>query len=276
MADAIQDLIKTVTLDVPSRRRSVLAYLLKVSKMLIHWLMQPVNWMKKRTWVGAFVLLRAAYIAMNEYGRNPFKKSLAKDHVFLTGAGSGIGRLMAIRLGKMGCKLSLSDVNMAGLQETKAQCEKNGVISSNICIFLCDVSRKDAITKGGEIARVAHGPVTLLINNAGIVSGKMTQELSDAMIEKTMQVNTIAHLHTIREFLPDMIASKRGHIVTIASMAGLAGVPGLSDYCASKYGAVAIDESVRLELSAKKLDGFIKTTCICPYLISTGMFEGAN
>lgn len=71
--------------------------------------------MKKRTWVGAFVLLRAAYIAMNEYGNNPFKKSLAKDHVFLTGAGSGIGRLMAIRLGKMGCKLSLSDVNMAGL-----------------------------------------------------------------------------------------------------------------------------------------------------------------
>ena len=52
---------------------------------------------------------------MNEFGRNPFKKSLKSDHVFLTGAGSGIGRLMAIRLGKMGCKLSLSDVNMAGL-----------------------------------------------------------------------------------------------------------------------------------------------------------------
>lgn len=55
-------------------------------------------------------------------------------------------------------------------------------------------------------------------------------------------------MHTIREFLPGMIAVKRGHIVTIASMAGLASVPGLSDYCASKYGAVAIDEAVRLEL----------------------------
>lgn len=52
---------------------------------------------------------------MNEYGHNPFKKSLKTDHVFLTGAGGGIGRLMAINLGKLGCKMSLSDVNMAGL-----------------------------------------------------------------------------------------------------------------------------------------------------------------
>lgn len=238
--------------------------------------MQPENWMKKRTWIGAFILLRAAYVTMNEYGKNPFKKSLSKDHVFLTGAGGGIGRLMAIRFGKLGCKLSLSDVNKDGLEETKAQCEKNGVMSSNIAIFICDVSSKESITAGAEVARAAHGPVSILVNNAGIVSGLMTQDLTEKMIEKTMQINTVAHLHTIKEFLPGMIQNKRGHIVTIASMAGLAGVPGLSDYCASKYGAVAIDESVRLELQAKKLDSFIKTTCICPYLISTGMFSGAN
>lgn len=55
---------------------------------------------------------------------------------------------------------------------------------------------------GANIARAAFGPVTMLINNAGIVSGKTTLELSDSMIEKTMQVNTISHLYTIREFLP--------------------------------------------------------------------------
>jgi all-trans-retinol dehydrogenase (NAD+) len=213
---------------------------------------------------------------MNEFGQNPFKKSLAKDHVFLTGAGGGIGRLMAIRLGKLGCKLSLSDVNMAGLQETKAECEKAGIVSSNITIFVCDVSKRESITAGATVARAAHGPVTILINNAGIVSGKMTMDLSDAMIEKTMQVNTISHLHTIKEFLPGMIEGKRGHIVTIASMAGMTAVPGLSDYCASKHGAIAIDESVRLELQAKNLHQFVKTTCICPYLISTGLFEGAK
>jgi len=56
-----------------------------------------------------------------------------------------------------------------------------------------------------------------------------------------MDVNTVSHLYTIKEFLPEMIAKKRGHIVSIASMAGLLSLPGLSDYCASKFGAVAID-----------------------------------
>jgi short-subunit dehydrogenase len=110
------------------------------------------------------------------------------------------------------------------------------------------VSRRESVREAAALARTAHGVVTLLINNAGIVSGKSTLELSDQMIDKTMQVNTISHLTTIREFLPDMIATKRGHIVTIASMAGLAATPGLSDYSASKFGAVAIDEAVRVEL----------------------------
>lgn len=118
--------------------------------------------------------------------------------------------------------------------------------------------------------------MTVLINNAGIVSGQTTENLSDAAIERTMHVNTISHLHTIREFLPGMIAGKRGHIVTIASMAGLVAVPGLSDYCASKSGAVAIDEAVRLELKKQGLYQYIKTSCICPFFIDTGMFEGAK
>lgn len=73
-----------------------------------------------------------------------------------------------------------------------------------------------------------------------------------------------------------MISNKRGHIVSIASMAGLAGIPSLPDYCASKWGAIAIDESVRLELKKNGHYGYVKTTCICPYFIDTGMFEGAK
>lgn len=106
------------------KTKAAFAYLLKIVKFLLAWVAKPENWLMKRTWIGALILLRCAYLAMNEYGRNPFKKALNKDHVFLTGAGGGIGRLMAVRLGKLGCKLSLSDINMAGLQETKAECEK--------------------------------------------------------------------------------------------------------------------------------------------------------
>ena len=221
-------------------------------------------------------MLRLLYVFMNEYGLNPFKKNLQGDHVFLTGAGAGIGRLMAIKLGKMGCLLSLSDINEAGLSETKDLLIVDGVPAANIMICRCDVSKLDSVKDAAVQARTAFGPVTLLINNAGIVSGKSTLDSTEAMIEKTLFVNTISHLYTIREFMPDFEAKKRGHIVTIASMAGMSGIPGLSDYCASKFGAFAIDEAVRLELKKSGAYSYIKTTCICPYFIDTGMFEQAK
>lgn len=71
-----------------------------------------------------------------------------------------------------------------------------------------------------------------------------------------------------------MLQSNNGHIVTIASLAGIFGSPGLTDYNASKFGAVGFDEALRLEL--KKLNSKVKTTCICPFFINTGMFDGVR
>mmetsp|Transcript_11465 Transcript_11465/g.7967 ORF Transcript_11465/g.7967 Transcript_11465/m.7967 type:complete len:191 (-) Transcript_11465:89-661(-) len=115
----------------------------------------------------------------------------------------------------------------------------------------------------------------MLINNAGIVSGKGILENSNEMMMKTFEVNTISHLHTIREFLPAMLANKKGHIVSIASMAGIVASPALADYSASKFGAIAIDESLRTEL-LRNGQTYVKTTCICPFFINTGMFKGAK
>lgn len=114
--------------------------------------------------------------------------------------------------------------------------------------------------------------MTILVNNAGIASGKSILEKNEQMIRKTFEVNTLAHLFTIREFLPDMLRLNKGHVVTIASIAGTVAVPGMSDYSASKFGAFAIDECLRLEM--KKGGKNVQTTCICPYYINTGMFEG--
>ena len=233
------------------------------------------NWKRPAFWILVLICIRAITIFCREYGLTLFKKSLKNEHVFLTGAGSGIGRLMALKLGKMGCKLSLSDINLAGLEETKLQLLANEVPLASICIFQCDVSSKESVAAAARTARSAFGPVTILINNAGIVSGKTTLDLSESMIRRTMDVNTISHLYTIKEFLPEMIAKKKGHIVSIASMAGLVGIPGLSDYCASKFGAVAIDEALRLELKKNGHFPYVKTTLICPYFIDTGMFKGA-
>jgi all-trans-retinol dehydrogenase (NAD+) len=81
--------------------------------------MNKENWKKPKFWILIAIFLRVAYVFMNERGWNPFKKNITGDHVFLTGAGGGIGRLMAIRLGLLGCKLSLSDINMTNLEATK-------------------------------------------------------------------------------------------------------------------------------------------------------------
>ena len=95
-------------------------------------------------------------------------------------------------------------------------------------------------------------------------------------IVRTFNVNVLAHFWTIKTFLPDMINAKKGHIVTIASLAGHAGTNKLVDYCASKSANIGMDEALKVELSVQGLSNMIKTTVVCPYYISTGMFEGVQ
>jgi all-trans-retinol dehydrogenase (NAD+) len=119
------------------------------------------------------------------------------------------------------------------------------------------------------------GEVDVLVNNAGIVSGRPLLELSDAAIERTMEVNVISHLWLARAVLPGMVQRDRGHIVCISSAAGLAGIPSLTDYCASKFAAFGFAESLRTELLHQGVHG-VRTTIVCPFYIRTGMFEGVQ
>ena len=144
----------------------------------------------------------------------------------------------------------------------------------NLSICRCDVTDRKSISDAGKIARQRFGNVTILINNAGIVAGKPLLEVSDFMAKKTIEVNTIGCIYTIKEFLPDMFNTNKGHIVNIASVASLVGAPSMGEYCASKAGLFMADECVRQEIYKFKKN--IKTTCICPFLINTGMFEGSK
>lgn len=156
------------------------------------------NWKTSpKLWIGALIGLRLLFQFLREYGLTLGKKDLSKDHVFLTGAGSGLGRLMAQRLGAMGCKLSISDINLQGVEETKEICIKKGIPASNIHVLHLDVCKRESIKQCAASAKATFGVVTILINNAGIVSGKQTMELTEPMIDRTMQVNTISHMYTI-------------------------------------------------------------------------------
>lgn len=199
--------------------------------------------------------------------------SLVGKTVLITGAGSGIGRLMAQKIAAKGAaQVILWDISQEGLDGTAEQLSGTGCQTGAYC---CDLTKREMIQSMAADVLADYGPVDVLINNAGIVSGKPLLELSDEAIERTFDVNTLALFWTTRAFLPGMIQRGAGHIVTVASAGGLIATPKMTDYSASKFAAVGFDESLRVEL--KRLGHkSIHTTVVCPYYISTGMFEGVR
>lgn len=193
---------------------------------------------------------------------------LKNSIVLITGGARGIGYLMAEQAIQKGSTVVLWDINEAGLNSAVAK------LGANAHGYLVDITDREAVYATAAQVREDVGAVDVLINNAGIVTGVPFLELPDEMIERTFQVNAISLFWTARAFLPDMVKRNRGHIVTIASAAGLVGVPKLADYCASKFAAVGFDESLRIEM--KMSSPGVKTTLVCPFYINTGMFDGVK
>jgi all-trans-retinol dehydrogenase (NAD+) len=189
----------------------------------------------------------------------------------ITGAASGIGKLLATSLAAEGARLVLWDVDTRGLDQTQAELAAAG---HEAVTYTCDLARREDIAAVAERTLAECGPVDILVNNAGIVSGKDLLALSDEEIQRTFQVNTLASFWTVRAFLPAMLERDSGHLVTVASAAGLAGTARLTDYCSSKFAAVGFDEALRLEL--RQAGSRVVTTVVCPYFTDTGMFDGAR
>lgn len=196
---------------------------------------------------------------------------LKNKNVLITGCASGIGRLMAQKAAVRGANVILWDINAEGLDRLASQLRSWGY--SAHC-YQCDLSDRDNIQRVARQVLGDHGAVDVLINNAGIVSGRPFLEISDDEIERTFQINTMALFWTSRAFLPAMLAKGSGHLVTIASAAGILGAPKLSDYAASKFAAVGLDEVLRMELAQSGTA--IQTTVVCPFYIDTGMFKGVR
>lgn len=199
-------------------------------------------------------------------------KDVKDETVLITGGGSGIGRLLAVRFSALGCRVIIWDVNEKGNEETVDIVKKH---SGECYSYTCDVTKKDMVYATAQKVKDEIGSVTVLVNNAGIVTGKKLLDCPDDMIEKTFQVNTLAHFWTTKAFLPDMISNNHGHIITVSSLAGCTGINGLTDYCSSKFATVGFHECLSLELKKDNLTG-VKTTLICPFFISTGLFDGSD
>lgn len=199
-------------------------------------------------------------------------KDLKGQVALVTGGGSGIGRKMSLVLAKKGCKLVIWDINTDAAQKVAQEIKKAG---GEAWAYHCNVMDNEAVREVAAKVQSEVGKVDILINNAGIVSGKFITELSDEHITRTMGVNVLSHFWTIKAFLPAMISSNRGHIVTVASAAAISASTKMCDYVASKFAVYGLNESLRLDLARRGVKG-VHTTCVCPYYINTGMFDGVK
>eukprot|EP00105_Crassostrea_gigas_P003440 XP_011416282.1 PREDICTED: short-chain dehydrogenase/reductase 3-like [Crassostrea gigas] len=196
-------------------------------------------------------------------------KDIRDDILLITGGGRGIGKALALEFAKHKPKhIVLWGRTEGSLQKTAEEVSEAGVKCS---YMLCDVSQSKEIYKHYADVKKTIGPVTLLVNNAGIVHGGQIMDIPDEDIIKTLSVNAMAHFWTIKAVLPDMIESNRGHLVSISSVLGLLGMRGVSDYCSSKFAISGLMEALQWELQEYSN---IHITAVHPYLVDNQMFAG--
>jgi len=197
---------------------------------------------------------------------------IATRHVLVTGGASGLGRGIALRCAEVGAAVTILDVDGGGAERAAAEAAALGAAQS--AGLACDVSDRGQVAAVAGRVQAELGPVDILVNNAGVVGGKLLLELSDEEIERTCGVNQMALFWVTRAFLPAMVARDSGHVVTVASAAGLIGTPKETDYAATKFAAVGFTEALHFEL--RRIAPHVKTTVVTPFYIDTGMFEGVK
>ncbi len=190
----------------------------------------------------------------------------------ITGGASGIGKLMGRELLQKGLgTLVIWDLNESLLQTTVSEFKAEGF---QVFSYTINVMNTESVIRTANQVKEEIGVIDILINNAGIIVGKFFLDHTHEDIDRTMGVNSSALMHITSEFLPDMVKLNQGHIVNIASAAGLVSNPKMSVYVASKFSVVGWSDSLLLEM--RNANTNVQVTTVTPFYISTGMFDGVT
>jgi len=198
-------------------------------------------------------------------------KSFENKVAAITGAGSGIGRELAIELGRRKCHLALSDVNEDGLQETVEQVQPSGV---RVTSQKVDVADREAVHAWADQVVEDHGKANLIFNNAGVALASTVEGMSYGDFEWLMDVNFWGVVYGTKAFLPHLKTSGEGHIVNISSIFGLAGIPSQSAYNSAKFAVRGFTESLRQELDM--LNCGVSATSVHPGGIKTAIARSSR
>ncbi len=197
-------------------------------------------------------------------------KSFQNKIVLITGGASGIGKIMARLMLERKAKVIIWDISLVNIDATLNEFSNYKDVYS----YRLDIADVQQLQETAHKVKQEVGVVDVIINNAGIIVGKLFHEHSVEEISKTMEVNALAPMYVCRQFLGDMIQQNSGHICNIASSGGLISNPKMSVYAASKWAMIGWSDSLRLEM--KQMNKEIFVTTIMPYYIHTGMFAGVK
>lgn len=198
--------------------------------------------------------------------------TIADKNVLITGAARGMGKRMAERFGEKGGRIFAVDLDGDKLEETAEELRSRNI---NVDTYVCDLSEKENIDSLRDEVHEDVDSIDILVNNAGVVQGGNYEEIDDDADELTLNVNVDAVHWMTKKFLQDLTDNGGGHLVQMASAAGLIGVPKQNVYSASKWFVVGLSRALRQELLARGHDD-IGITIVCPSLVDTGMFEGSE
>ncbi|WP_194832143.1 SDR family oxidoreductase [Nocardia sp. XZ_19_369] len=189
----------------------------------------------------------------------------------ITGAGSGIGRALALALARRGARLALSDINTESVADTAGRCEKLGATAVP---YELDVAHRAAVYAHAAAVRGEFGRVNLVINNAGVALGADVEDMTWDDFDWLMNINFWGVAHGTKAFLPDLIGSGDGHIVNVSSVFGLVGVPTQSAYNAAKFAVRGFTEALRQEM---RIAGHpVGVTCVHPGGVKTNIAVSAR
>ena len=189
---------------------------------------------------------------------------MAGRRVLITGAGSGLGRELALRYAERGDRVACVDLYADRAEETMKMLPGGGHLA-----LVADVGSDAAMAALKAQVMGAWNGLDVLVNNAGIACGGECAHTSGADWQRTLNINLMGVVRGVREFVPMMEAQRSGRVINVASFAGLAGAPGLGAYGVSKAAVVALSEGMRAELQPKG----IHVSVLCPSFFKTNLMQ---
>ncbi|MCP4752417.1 MAG: SDR family oxidoreductase [Proteobacteria bacterium] len=191
-------------------------------------------------------------------------KKFPKKRIAITGAGSGIGRALALEFAGHGWRVASNDIDLAAAEETMELVRKAG---GDGLAVKCDVTRIDELESLAALLDKEWDGVDIFVNNAGVASGGFMEDHPLEDWEWVLNVNLMGMVHGCKVFTPVLQRQGRGHLVNVASAAGLVSLAEMSIYNVSKAAVVSLSETLRSELAPRN----IGVTVLCPSFFKTNL-----